>query len=217
MDFIILKMKKIILMVFIGMLFLSGCISQYESVEQLKSVEIREYEGEKLSSITAFRENSIKGPQYINISDYRLEISGLVENPKSYTYEEILSNQKYSKITTLYCIEGWDVTLLWEGILLKDLFNDVGIKSEANTVIFYAVDGYSSSLPLDYVIGNDIMLAYKQNNVILPSANGFPFQVVAEDKFGYKWVKWLTKIELSDDPDYKGYWESRGYDNEADI
>jgi DMSO/TMAO reductase YedYZ molybdopterin-dependent catalytic subunit len=46
---------------------------------------------------------------------------------------------------------------------------------------------------------------------------GYPFIVVAEEKLGYKWARWVTRIELSEDPDYQGYWEQRGYDNTADI
>jgi DMSO/TMAO reductase YedYZ molybdopterin-dependent catalytic subunit len=46
---------------------------------------------------------------------------------------------------------------------------------------------------------------------------GFPFQLAAEDKWGYKWIKWVTKIELSNNPDYRGFWESRGYSNQGDI
>jgi len=51
----------------------------------------------------------------------------------------------------------------------------------------------------------------------LPDELGFPFLVVVEDKFGYKWARWVTKITLSDDPNYKGYWESRGYDDNGDV
>jgi len=64
---------------------------------------------------------------------------------------------------------------------------------------------------------NDILLAYKMNEIILPAVRGFPFQLVAESKWGYKWIKWVTKIELSDDEDYQGFWESRGYNNEGDL
>ncbi len=55
------------------------------------------------------------------------------------------------------------------------------------------------------------------NGVVLPPERGFPFQLVAEDKLGYKWAKWIDRIELSDNADYKGYWEQRGYDNDADF
>lgn len=183
----------------------------------LEPVEIREYEGERLSSIRDFRENSIRGPQYIDINSYYLEVSGLVENPKNFSYDEVLDHQKYSKVLTLYCVEGWNVRLLWEGILLKDIFDEVKVKPEANTAIFYAYDGYSSSVPLDFILDNNIMIAYKQNNVTLLPENGFPFQLVAEDKAGYKWVKWIAGIRLSDNLNYRGYWESRGYSQDADV
>jgi DMSO/TMAO reductase YedYZ molybdopterin-dependent catalytic subunit len=51
----------------------------------------------------------------------------------------------------------------------------------------------------------------------LPADRGFPFQVVAESKFGYKWSKWITRMELSSNVNFKGYWESRGYNNSADL
>lgn len=61
------------------------------------------------------------------------------------------------------------------------------------------------------------MIAYKMNNVTIPPERGFPFQLVAESKYGYKWIKWITKIELSDDPTYERYWENYGYSNTADL
>jgi len=188
-----------------------------ENIKNLKNIEIREYQGEKLSSISDFRENSIKGSQYINIEDYVLNIDGLVEKKLTLTYDEVLNYDQYSKFVTLHCVEGWSAKILWEGVLLKDLLNEARIKPESNTVIFYAYDGYSSSLPLEYVMDNDIILAYKMNGVTIPSERGFPFQVVAENKWGYKWVKWVTKIELSSDSNYKGYWEKSGYNQKGDL
>ena len=181
-------------------------------------VEIREYEGQDLSSINAFRENSIKGPQYVDNETYTLAITGLVNNELEYTYDEVLSSYPiFEKVVTLHCVEGWSVTILWEGIPLKDLLADAQIDPAANTVIFYAYDGYSTALPLDYIVDNNIMMAYKMNNVTLPPERGYPFQLVAESKWGYKWIKWITAIELTDNAEYRGYWESRGYSNNADL
>jgi len=188
-----------------------------ENLEQLRKVEVKEYQGKNLDSIVDVRDVSIEGPQYINISQYHLELSGLVENPKNYTYDEVLSHKKYSKVVELHCTEGWSASVLWEGVLLKDLFNEAIIKNQTNTVIFYSSDGYTTSLPLDYIISRNIILAYKINNVTLVPERGFPFELVAEDKFGYKWIKWVTKIELSDNPNYLGYWETRGYSNSGDL
>jgi len=197
-----------------------ACLAREGStnLEDLAAVEIREYEGTDLSSITDFRENSIKGPQHIDIENYRLKVDGLVENPLEYTLEKTTDNrQGYQKVVTLNCVEGWSVRILWEGVLIEDLIEEAEASPEANTVIFHAYDGYTTSLPLAYVTGQDIMLAYKMNGVVLPPERGAPFQLVAESKWGYKWIKWVTRIELSDDPDYKGYWESRGFSNDADL
>ena len=193
----------------------SGCV---ENNIQLNGVEIREYQGEKLSSINDFRENSIKGPQYINITTYQLKITGLVETPKNYTYDEVLNNfQQYKKVVTLDCVEGWSVSILWEGILVSDLIEESNADPFARILIFKAYDGYTTSLPAVYIKQNNILLAYKMNNVTIPPERGFPFELVAESKWGYKWIKWVTEIEVSNNTQYKGYWESRGYSNIGDI
>ncbi len=83
-------------------------------IEELASVQIREYEGRDLSSITDYRENSTRGPQYIDMESYELKVTGFVENPVKYTFEEVINNnQNYKKVVTLKCVEGWSVTLLW--------------------------------------------------------------------------------------------------------
>ena len=191
--------------------------SSQTDLQELTKIEVTEYEGKDLSSLTDFRENSIKGPQYINTDVYTLTIDGLVEQPNSLTYDEVLDNQKYTKVVTLHCVEGWSVDILWEGILLADLFEAVDIQESTDTVIFHSEDGYSTALPLQTIMDRQLMIAYKMNGVVLPPERGFPFQLVAEDKLGYKWIKWITRIELSDDANYKGYWEQRGFGNEADV
>jgi len=191
-----------------------GC----DDTEILAPNEIREYEGVDLSSINAFRENSIKGPQAVDAGIYTLGVTGLVADSANYTYDQVLNGyQHYKKVVTLDCVEGWSVTILWEGVLVRDLLVEAEPVAGAETVIFHAYDGYTTSLPLDYIMDNDILMAYKMNDVVLPPERGFPFQLVAESKWGYKWIKWITEIELSDDADYRGYWESRGYSNSADL
>lgn len=212
----ILLISAVVVVVFVGSRF---WMNETPNVTiTLKPVEIKEYEGQKLSSISDFRENSIKGPQYMDNESYRLVVTGLVNNEIEYMYDDVINDhQLFEKVVTLYCVEGWDVTILWEGVLVKDLIEEAGVDLGAKVVIFYAYDGYSTSLPLDYIVDNDILMAYKMNGVILPPERGFPFQLVAESKLGYKWIKWITKIELSDDVTYRGYWESRGFSNDADL
>jgi DMSO/TMAO reductase YedYZ molybdopterin-dependent catalytic subunit len=178
--------------------------------------EIREYEGKRLDPFDRSYDNSIKGPQQVDIKKYRLEVTGLVQKPQSLTYEEVLALPNVKRAVTLHCVEGWQEHLLFEGVRLADVLALAKPKKGVRTVIFYAVDGYSSSLAYGDVKRLDLMLAAKINGKVLDAKRGFPFQVVAESKLGYKWVKWVTRIELSKDP-YEGFWEQRGYDNEADV
>lgn len=220
-----IKMKKTLLVTaivtaaFVASLG-SGCAApppELDAAEELPEVEIREYQGEDLSSIDDFRENSIAGPQYVDISRYVLTVHGLVENEKSYSYDDVVEkHDAYKKVVTLDCVEGWGVKLLWEGILVKDILDEVGVLPEAKVVIFRSVDNYSTSFLLDYIYDNDIIMAHRMNEVVLPPERGYPFQVVAESKWGYKWIKWVNEIELSDDESYEGFWEQRGYSNTGD-
>jgi DMSO/TMAO reductase YedYZ molybdopterin-dependent catalytic subunit len=178
--------------------------------------EIREYQGKPLDPFDRAYDNSIKGPQRVDINAYRLKVSGLVHVPQSLAYEEVLRLPVVKRAITLYCVEGWNEHLLFEGVRLADLLALAKPKKGVRFIIFYAADGYSSSLSSDDAIRLDVMLAAKINGRVLDAQRGFPFQVVAESKLGYKWVKWVTRIELSDKP-YKGFWEERGYDNEADV
>jgi DMSO/TMAO reductase YedYZ molybdopterin-dependent catalytic subunit len=178
--------------------------------------EIKEYEGKRLDPFDREYDNSIRGPKQVDSKKYRLEVTGLVQTPQSLTYQEVLSLPNVKRAVTLHCVEGWDEHLLFEGVRLADVLALAKPKKEVRTVIFYAADGYSSSLTYDDVTRLDLMLAAKINGKVLDANRGFPFQVVAESKWGYKWVKWVTRIELSKDP-YKGFWEQRGYDNEADV
>jgi DMSO/TMAO reductase YedYZ molybdopterin-dependent catalytic subunit len=180
--------------------------------------EVREYQGENLSSISDVVENAIKGNQNLNQTTYRLNVTGLVNETHEYTYSEVVDGfQKYKKVVTIYCVEGWNARILWEGVLVRDLLNASGVMPTTKVVIFHASDGYTTSMPLEYFYDNDILMAYKMNGLVLPPEKGFPFELVAESKLGYKWIKWITQIELSDNVDYRGYWESRGYPNDANA
>lgn len=184
----------------------------------LAPVEVRSYQGKDLSSVNDFRENSIKGPQHVDIASYRLTVTGLTKRTAVYTYDDVIAKfPHYTKVITLHCVEGWDATILWEGVLVRDILNDAGIDPRANTVVLTARDGYTTSFPLTYFTDRDILLAYRMNNVTMPAERGYPFELVAEDKWGYKWIKWVEKIELTDDPSYRGYWELRGYSNTGDL
>jgi DMSO/TMAO reductase YedYZ molybdopterin-dependent catalytic subunit len=182
-------------------------------------VEATEFMGVQLTPISQQLNNALAGTQVINNETYRLAVDGLVDNPLSLSYTDLLSYPQVSKLADLVCVEGWRFTAKWTGPTLDSIFADAVVKPEAKIAIFYSTDspvGYTS-LELSYIQENNIIIALKDNDITLPPDRGFPFQVVAEDKWGYKWAKWITRIELSADTSFRGYWESRGYSNSADV
>ncbi len=179
--------------------------------------EITGYQGARLDPAIGPRDNSIKGTQQVDIAGFALVISGLVEKPVTLTYEQVRSRGSHERLITLHCVEGWDATVLWKGVLIDELISLAGARPEAVTVIFGSVDGYTTSLPLQTIREKGLILAYGANGLDLPPAMGYPFIVVAEDKLGYKWGRWVSSITLSEDAGYKGYWENLGYSNEADV
>lgn len=214
----ILLILSVLIMAMVIVLVSCGTDDTTDGTEDLGEVQIKEYEGQDLSSFSAFRENSIKGPQNVDIDEYTLKVTGLVSQPTEYTYDEVIEGyDHYKKVVTLDCVEGWSATILWEGMLVRELIADSDPLDSAKVIIFHAYDGYTTSFPVEYIMGNDILMAYEMNGVTMPPERGYPFELVAESKWGYKWIKWITEIELSDDEDYEGYWEKRGYSNNADL
>ena len=206
--FFILALVSIILVI----------ISLQNLPSRLYPSEVREYNGENLSSIAHVQDNNIRGNRLVNQSTYRLIVTGLVNETKEYSYSQVVNGfQNYEKVVTLYCVEGWNAKILWEGVLVRDVLDASTVDPAAKVVILHAQDGYTTALPVSYFFEHDILLAYKMNGLILPAERGFPFELVAESKYGYKWIKWITQIELSANENYLGYWESRGFSNNADL
>lgn len=208
-----MKRTCLIILCLFVLILVSGCISKQDIGN---STETLEYNGIKLTPIREQGNNAIKGTQFIDKDAYRLKIDGMVDRRVNLTYDQITSYPPVSKVLALNCVEGWSFTAKWTGVPLKTLLNITGIKENATSVIFYSTDGYSTSHDLDYLIDNNIILAYKLNDITLPPDRGFPFQLVAENKYGYKWAKWINHIELVN-TSYEGYWESRGYNNKGDF
>jgi DMSO/TMAO reductase YedYZ molybdopterin-dependent catalytic subunit len=205
-----------ILIFVIGVVLIGAWVWLNQPTPTSNPQEIREYNGQKLSSVNDFRFEAIAGNQDLNVSTYTLTVTGLVQNETVLMYDEIVNaHAHYLRVATLHCVEGWEVKVLWEGILVKDLLQDAGYDQNAQVLIFYSSDGFTTSLPLSYIVDNNVTIAYKVNGLTLPKSEGYPFRLVAEGKLGYKWAKWITKIEVSNDINFRGFWESRGYSNDA--
>jgi DMSO/TMAO reductase YedYZ molybdopterin-dependent catalytic subunit len=182
----------------------------------LPEVEANMYQGKRLMPLAQQGNNAILGVQHLDNTTYRLVVTGLVKKDLRVSYKELLALPAYSEVAYMPCVEGWGFEAKWTGFRVADLLNLSGLKQGAVYVIFQSADGYSTGLPLEYLQENRILLAYGINDVTLPEERGFPLQLVAKSRYGYKWAKWITKIEVVDE-EVRGYWESRGYSNSAKV
>jgi DMSO/TMAO reductase YedYZ molybdopterin-dependent catalytic subunit len=182
----------------------------------LPEVETKQYLGKNLMPLSQQGNNAIQGTQIINKNTYRLVVTGLVEKNLNMSYEELLALPAFSEEVYMPCVEGWGFDAKWTGFRVVDLLDLSGLKPGASYVVFYSSDGYSTGLSLDYLSANKILLAYGINDVTLPPERGFPFQLVARSRYGYKWAKWINRIDVVDKEE-RGYWESRGYSNSAKV
>jgi DMSO/TMAO reductase YedYZ molybdopterin-dependent catalytic subunit len=198
---------------------------RHSSLPSLYPGEVIQYQGQNLTtiseyigSINAHPDVAIAGTQNINQSTYHLTVTGMVNSPLNYTYNDIVDKFNSTlQAATLPCVEGWSATLLWQGVPISALLQQANVSTNATTLIFLAADGYSTSLPLSYVMQNNIMIAYKMNNVTLTAQTGWPFFLVAKNEYGYKWIEWIIEINVSNNSNYLGYWESRGFPNDATV
>ena len=160
---------------------------------------------------------SALGEPAIDLTAFQLEITGLVDSSFSLTWEEIqVLPAVYSDTMIMYCVEGWEVWGNWKGILIKDLLDIANVFTNGEYVFFESVDGYKTGLPISYIEKYNTMLAYEVNDIPLKEHDGFPLRVIAFGKFGYKWAKWVNKLEVMNQSQ-TGYWESYGYSDRADV
>jgi DMSO/TMAO reductase YedYZ molybdopterin-dependent catalytic subunit len=150
---------------------------------------------------------------------WTLKIGGLVNNPLTLTYDDLVARSTMKKITTLCCISNTlngDLisTAEWTGIALVDLLNEAGVKPEAVDLKFHAADDYEDSVPVARGMDPDNILVTGMNGEPLPDDHGFPARLIIPNIYGMKNVKWLDSIELVDH-DFKGYWETRGWSDDA--
>jgi DMSO/TMAO reductase YedYZ molybdopterin-dependent catalytic subunit len=149
-------------------------------------------------------------------STWRLEIDGLVRHPRSLSYGELTNLPKAEQISTFHCVTGWTVhNVHWGGVRFQHLFDLVKPLPAATAVRFVSLERpYDDSLTLEQLRFPDAMLAYEMDRRPLSRPHGSPARVVLPEMYGYKGVKWLTRLEfVARQPN--GYWEQNGYDQDA--
>jgi len=147
-----------------------------------------------------------------------IHVDGLVEVPLAIDRTEWASYERVTETADLHCVEGWSVDdVRWEGVAPSSVLDKAGVRPEAKYAVFYAHRGsYLSTVPLDLLREQATILADSLNGAPLPPKHGGPLRLVVPSQLGYKSVKWVERIEITESI-RRGYWERRGYPVDAPI
>jgi DMSO/TMAO reductase YedYZ molybdopterin-dependent catalytic subunit len=144
------------------------------------------------------------------------KVWGLVENPVKLTYDEFQSLPGKEVLADIHCVTGWTkLDTRWKGVAPQELLRLARPKPEAAYVLVHCEGGYTTNLPLEALLDDDVVLAYGYEGEELPAEYGGPLRLVAPRRYFYKSGKWVRGLELLD-KDRPGFWEQRGYHNDAD-
>jgi DMSO/TMAO reductase YedYZ molybdopterin-dependent catalytic subunit len=172
------------------------------------------------SSIFASWPENTADPQNLAqiLATWTLSVDGQVDNPMTLTFADLLALPRTDLVMDFHCVEGWSVQdVPWNGVHMSQLTSLVSPHASATYVNFYCIDGiYSESLPLAVALEPHTFLGYGIDGNSLPLAHGFPLRVVIPRLFGYKGAKYLTRIELTDQP-LQGFWEAYGYSSDGQV
>ncbi len=150
------------------------------------------------------------------VQGWQLDIQGEVQKPTTVRMPDLMALRQVSLTCDVHCVTGW--TLLdsrWQGVPMQTLMKLVNVKENARYVIFEAPGDYSSSIPIQEALKENVILAHGYADQELPAEHGAPLRALVPDRYFYKSVKWLQRIKFSvvDEP---GYYEVSGYSNSAD-
>ncbi len=143
-------------------------------------------------------------------ADYRLELSGLIEDKRPWTVERLYALPQESQITRHVCVEGWSMIGKWSGPRFGDFLKRVGADLTAKYVGFQCADGYYGSIDMATALHPQTIMAFKFADETLPAKYGYPFKVRIPTKLGFKNPKWVTTIFVTNRYP-SGFWEDRGY------
>ena len=160
-------------------------------------------------------------PPEVDVSTWRLKLSGLVNKPMALSLDELRSRKAYSQVITLECISntiGGDLisTARFTGIRFKDLLEEAGLQPSAKEIAIQAVDGFYESVTMEDAMDERTLLVYEMNGEPLPREHGYPLRIYIPNRFGMKQPKWIDSMQVIDHPG-PGYWVDRGWSATAIV
>lgn len=155
-------------------------------------------------------------PYYLGKENWTLTIHGEVERPVTYTYPEFLQLPRTTLVCDIHCVTSWSkLDTRWEGVHFKELMAIVQPRPSARYAVLECEQGFTTNLPLEVLMDNDVLIAYRYEGEDLEPEHGGPVRALVPKRYFYKSAKWLRGIKLARE-DEPGYWEVRGYSNSAD-
>ncbi|CAB4857113.1 unannotated protein [freshwater metagenome] len=159
----------------------------------------------------------------VSLKTWKLKITGMVENERSYTYDELMDRELIERDITISCVSnevGGDLVGngRWIGCRLDDLLAEAGIHRDADQIMGVSVDEFTAGFPVATLDGRDAIVALGMNGEALPVKNGFPARLVIPGLYGYvSATKWLSEIRLTRFDKEEGYWVPRGWSALAPV
>jgi DMSO/TMAO reductase YedYZ molybdopterin-dependent catalytic subunit len=156
-----------------------------------------------------------------NGDTWRLQVRGATERTVTLTYQDMLAMPSQQQFTTMQCISngvGGELmgNALWRGVPLSAVIEQAGPLPTAHHVFLRCVDEYTDSIPLEFAMRPQTMLAYEMNGAPLTHKHGYPLRLLTPGKYGMKHPKWIIEIELMED-EQLGFWQKRGWSQVATM
>lgn len=153
---------------------------------------------------------------HVSADDFKLDITGMVENPLSLGFIDLLDLPNVTATNDIHCVTSWSrYDNEWQGVTALKLAEMVRPSPEAKHVIFTAHDGYTTNVRIDQFLDDDVLIAHHWSGEPLTEEHGGPVRVVIPKLYFWKSTKWVREIRFVKD-DAPGFWEERGYHNNAD-
>jgi DMSO/TMAO reductase YedYZ molybdopterin-dependent catalytic subunit len=131
-------------------------------------------------------------------ADWRLKVDGLVSHPLAFSLAELKSLPSRTQITQQACEEGWSFIAEWTGVPLSYILNLAGVLPQARYVVVFPFDEFWDSLDMPEALHPQTLLAYAMNGEELPTPHGAPIRLRVPRQLGYKSVKYLARISVTD-------------------
>ena len=152
----------------------------------------------------------------INTPTWTLRLFGLVNHEITLDWKTFKSLPQTKVVADMHCVTRWSqLDMNWEGVLARDLVALVQPAEAAQFVTLHGADGYTTNLPLYALLDDDVIIAHSVLSEPLSMEHGWPARLVVPKRYAWKGAKWISGIEFHA-KDRPGFWEVRGYHNDAD-